>query len=62
VLGELIAELETAQKELELNVFAHPPADWAAFQERLGQWRGIDTALEVIKSKDKELQEDEQRQ
>lgn len=47
-LGDLVAQLDDKAKAMEHDVFEFPPADWAAFQNRLGQWQGIDSARNLI--------------
>lgn len=50
MLEKILAELDAAQRELEAGVFRHAPADWAAFVDRFGQWKGIEVARDVIRA------------
>ncbi len=50
MLTQVLTDLAKQRAELEAGVFAHPPADWAAFQNRWGQWIGLSTAIEQIEA------------
>lgn len=61
-LVDLLQQCEVQQAKMQADVFAFPPSDWAAFQNRLGQWQGVDVmrkflerAIEDDKEKDSTL-------
>jgi hypothetical protein len=58
---ELLQHCEAEQKDMERNVFAFPPSDWAAFQNRLGNWQGVEKMrafLERVIEDEKRLDDD----
>lgn len=45
MLEKLIRDLVAKRSVMESEVFEHPPADWAGFQRRLGQYYELQSLI-----------------
>jgi hypothetical protein len=57
--AQLAAQCDDMQSQMERNVFAFPPSDWAAFQNRLGQWQGVENIRVMAEKMEHDEQEKE---
>lgn len=48
MLGNIIGAMEDRKRDLEQGVFQMPPSDWPAFQRRLGEWVGLQNAIDAL--------------
>lgn len=49
MLEKLYRELVERRAAMALEVFDSPPADWPAFQRRLGQYVELAALIEIVK-------------
>lgn len=55
---ELIRQLLLRQKEMAENILAYPAPDYAAYMLRVGEYQGINQALEMIQGLEEEHNRD----
>ena len=48
VIEKIYRELIERRAEMALSVFDSPPADWAAFQRRLGQYMELAELIAIV--------------
>lgn len=49
MLEKLYRELIERRAKMALEVFDSPPADWAAFQRRMGQYVELADLIDIVK-------------
>ena len=59
MLEKLYRELIERRAEMALAVFDSPPADWPAFQRRLGQYMELADLIDIVKNVMSGLENDE---
>lgn len=59
MLEKLYRELIERRAEMALAVFDSPPADWPAFQRRLGQYMELADLVDIVKNVMSGLENDE---
>lgn len=59
MLEKLYRELIERRAEMALAVFDSPPADWPAFQRRLGQYMELADLIDIVKNTMSGLEKDE---
>jgi hypothetical protein len=59
MLEKLYRELIERRAEMALAVFDSPPADWPAFQRRLGQYVELAALIDIVKNVMSGLENDE---
>lgn len=59
MLEKLIRELVAKRSVMESEIFEHPPADWPAFQRRMGQYMELQDLIITLNEAMKGMEKDE---
>lgn len=59
MLEKLYRQLIERRAEMALAVFDSPPADWAAFQKRLGSYCELADLIDIVKETMSGMEKDE---
>lgn len=49
MLEDIFRELIERRAAMALSIFDSPPADWAAFQKRMGQYLELADLIDIVK-------------
>jgi hypothetical protein len=60
MLEKLLRGLVAKRSSMESEIFEHPPADWPAFQRRLGQYLELQNLIADLNEVMKGLEKDEE--